>query len=137
MSAWKWIKPRVFLCSIILDMVVDIAINILLQEPNENLSLYRITQEHEYILQEPGSSQPLMAARPLPPAAFAGPVGCAKTIGQGCVKNIVVQMKCVNGTYVDACNTCHCAKVRSVRVCVGVEGHICVCIIVTIYRYGC
>ncbi|XP_069989666.1 uncharacterized protein [Penaeus vannamei] len=80
------------------------------KEPNENLSLYRITQEHEYILQEPGSSQPLMAARPLPPAASTGPVGCAKTIGQGCVKNIVVQMKCVNGTYVDACNTCHCAK---------------------------
>nr|XP_027213857.1 uncharacterized protein LOC113806910 [Penaeus vannamei] len=80
------------------------------KEPNENLSLYRITQEHEYILQEPGSSQPLMAARPLPPAASTGPVGCAKTIGQGCVKSIVVQMKCVNGTYVDACNTCHCAK---------------------------
>jgi len=47
-----------------------------------------------------------------------GSVECGIKIGQGCMKSIVVNMKCVYGTYVDACNTCQCAKVRSVCMCV-------------------
>jgi len=84
-------------------MFFDIVI-ILLQEPNEIL---------EYLLQGPGSSQPLMAASPLPPAASEGPVGCGGTIGQGCEQSIVDDMNCTHGTYMDMCNMCHCAKVNS------------------------
>jgi len=102
-----------FYAVLFIGVVVDIVTIILLQEPNGNLSLYRITQEHEYILQEPGSSQPLMAASPLPPAASEGPVGCGGTIGQGCEQSIVDDMNCTHGTYMDMCNMCHCAKVNS------------------------
>jgi len=63
-----------------------------------------------------GHGNPLQGS--VPPGVSAGPMGCGKKIGQGCVKSIVVKMKCVNGTYVDACNTCQCAKVRSVCMCV-------------------
>ncbi|XP_047489004.1 uncharacterized protein LOC125039247 [Penaeus chinensis] len=45
-----------------------------------------------------------------PSGASAGPMGCGRGIGQGCVKSIVVNMKCASGTYVDMCNECQCAK---------------------------
>jgi len=102
------------------DIVIVVVIIILLQEPNENVSLYRNTQEHGYLLQEPSSLYLLTAARPFPPAASAGPMGCGRTIGQGCVQSIVDGMNCDHGTYVDMCNMCQCAKVKSVGV-------VCVC----------
>lgn len=71
-------------------------------------------QGHGNPRQGPGSSHPLAAARTSPPEA--GPVGCARRTGQGCVKSLVSTMECVHGTYVDTCNECQCTTVRSVRV---------------------
>ncbi|XP_069985545.1 uncharacterized protein [Penaeus vannamei] len=91
------------------------------KKPNADLSLSRTGQILGYLLQGPGSSQPLMAARPLPPAASEGPVGCGGTIGQGCEQSIVGGMNCAYGTYMDMCNRCHCAKGPN-EICGGAWG---------------
>ncbi|XP_069985544.1 uncharacterized protein [Penaeus vannamei] len=91
------------------------------KKPNADFSLSRTGQILGYLLQGPGSSQPLMAASPLPPAASEGPVGCGGTIGQGCEQSIVGGMNCAYGTYMDMCNRCHCAKGPN-EICGGAWG---------------
>jgi len=93
---------------------------ITLQKPNADLSLYGTGHVLGNPLQGPGSLHPPLDVRPAEPAVSGSPVECDKTRSQGCVQNTVDDMKCAHGTYVDMCNRCQCAKVRSVfcGVCV-------------------
>ncbi|XP_042885781.1 uncharacterized protein LOC122261975 isoform X1 [Penaeus japonicus] len=78
--------------------------------PIGKTSLYITAQRNVYSLQRLGTSLSLTAGRPYPAGVSAGPVGCGQRVGLGCVKNIVLDLNCAHGTYVDSCNMCKCTK---------------------------